>query len=171
MIMETIKAIMTRRSVRSYSGKKVTRVQIKKLLEAAMNAPSARNQQAWQFLVITKSEIMEAITLVHPHAQTLKTASCAIVVCGDLKAEQAPGYWVQDCSAAVQNILLAAHATGLGAVWLGVYPRLPRVKGVQKLLKLPSRIVPLGIVSIGYPTEKPKPVKRFSQTKVHYEQW
>jgi len=169
--METIKCIMTRRSVRSYSGKKVTRAQIKKLLEAAMNAPSARNQQAWQFIVITKREIMEAVTQVHPYAQMLKTASCAIVVCGDLKAEQSPGYWVQDCSAATQNILLAAHSLGLGSVWLGVFPRDPRVKGVKKLLKLPAHIVPLGIVSIGYPLGRSKPVKRYRQNKVHYESW
>lgn len=169
--MEIIKAIMTRRSIRSYSGEKVTRDQITKLLKAAVNAPSACNQQAWQFIVITKSEIMMAITMVHPYAQMLKTASCAIVVCGDLRAEQSPGYWVQDCSAAIQNILLSAHSMGLGAVWLGVHPRRPRVKGVQKLLKLPAQVVPLGIVSIGYPLERPKPVKRFFKNKVHYEHW
>lgn len=169
--METIKAIMTRRSVRQYSGKPVTKAQITKLLKAAMNAPSARNQQAWQFVVITKREMLEAVTLVHPFAQMLKTASCAITVCGDLRAEQSPGYWVQDCSAAIQNILLAAHAMGLGAVWLGVHPRRPRVKGVQKLLKLPAKVVPLGIVSLGYPVKRIKPATRFAPQKIHFEKW
>ena len=169
--MEAIKAIMTRRSVRQYSDKPVTRAQITKLLKAAMNAPSACNQQAWQYLVITDRNILLAITKIHPYAQMLKQAACAIVVCGDPKAEVCQGYWIQDCAAATQNILLAAHSTGLGAVWLGVYPRLPLVKGLQKLLKLPAQIIPHSIVSLGYPLEKPRPVKRYRQSKVHHENW
>jgi nitroreductase len=169
--METIKAIMTRRSVRSYSGKKVTPAQIKILLKAAMNAPSACNQQAWQFVGITDRKVMLEITKVHPYAQMLKTAAFAIVVCGDPKAEICKGYWVQDCAAATQNILLAAHSLGLGAVWLGVHPREQRVRDVRKLLGIPKAVVPLCIVSVGFPAKKVKPARRFSQRKVHYEQW
>ena len=171
MIMETLKAIMTRRSVRSYSGKKVTRTQVKKLLEAAMNAPSACNQQAWQFVVITDRKMMLGITKIHPYAQMLKTAACAIVVCGDPQAEVCQGYWIQDCAAATQNILLAAHSLGLGAVWLGVHPREQRVRDVRKLLGIPTKVVPLCIVSVGYPAKKVKPARRYSQRKVHQEQW
>jgi len=120
--METLKAIMTRRSVRSYTNKKVMSSQVKKLLEAGMNAPSARNQQAWQFMVITERTTLIEMTKVHPYAQMLNQASCAIVVCGDLKAEISKDYWVQDCSAATQNILLAAHSMGLGRSGWGSTP-------------------------------------------------
>jgi nitroreductase len=169
--METIKAIMTRRSVRQYRDRVLNRDQITKLLKAAMNAPSACNQQAWQFVVITDRKVMLGITKVHPYAQMLKTAACAIVVCGDPQAEVCPGYWVQDCAAATQNILLAAHALGLGAVWLGVHPQEQRVRDVRKLLGIPKAVVPLCIVSVGYPAKKTKPARRYSQRKVHYEQW
>jgi nitroreductase len=169
--METIKAIMTRRSICSYTDRKVTAAQIKKLLEAAMNAPSACNQQAWQFIVVSDRKVLTAITKIHPYAQMLKQASCAIVVCGDIKAEQCKDYWVQDCSAATQNILLAAHALGLGAVWLGVYPRMERLKNLQKLLGMPKKVMPLSIISIGYPKTKVKPVNRYSAKKVHHDKW
>jgi nitroreductase len=169
--METIKAIMTRRSVRQYSDKKVSSAQIIKLLKAAMNAPSACNQQPWQFVVIKDRNTMSAITKIHPYAKMLKTAGCAVVVCGDPKAEVCKGYWVQDCSAATENLLLAAHSLGLGAVWLGVYPREQRVKDVRKLLGIPKAVIPFCIVSVGYPAKKVKPVVRFSGRKVHNEKW
>jgi len=169
--MEAIKCIMTRRSVRKYAAGTMSDRQIRKLLEAAMNAPSAGNQQAWQFIVVRERETLLKITDVHPYAQMLKQAGAAIVVCGDLGAEKHQGYWVQDCAAATQNLLLAAHAMGLGAVWLGVYPRKDRVAGVQKLLYLPKQVVPLSIVSLGRPAEKVPPAKRYDGKKVHQEQW
>jgi nitroreductase len=169
--MEAIKCIMTRRSVRKYSTKKITDTILRKILEAAMNAPSANNQQAWQFVVVRDRDTLNRITEIHPYAQMLTAAQIAIVICGDPAAEISKNYWVQDCSAATQNALLAAHALGLGAVSLGVHPRLDRVKGVQKLLRLPKGIVPLSIVSIGYPGEKPKPVKRFDRRKIHADAW
>lgn len=169
--MDTIKAIMTRRSVRQYSDKKVTGAQVTKLLKAAMNAPSACNQQPWQFVVIKDRDTMLAITKIHPYAQMLKTAACAIVVCGDPKAEVCKGYWVQDCAAATENLLLAAHALGLGAVWLGVYPREQRVKDTRKLLGIQKSVIPFCIVSIGYPAKKVLPATRFKVRKVHWEIW
>lgn len=169
--MEAIKCLMTRRSVRQYTAKKMTDAQLRKVLEAAMNAPSAGNQQAWQFIVVRDRDILLKITEVHPYAQMLKTAQAAIVICGDLPAERHSDYWVQDCAAATQNALLAAHAQGLGAVWLGVHPRADRVKGVQKVLGLPKGIMPLSIVAIGHPGETPKPVKRYDKRKVHRETW
>lgn len=169
--MEAIKCIMTRRSVRRYTAKKMTDAQLRTILEAAMNAPSAGNQQAWQFVVVRDRDIMIRITEVHPYAQMLKDAQAAIVVCGDLPAERHQDYWVQDCAAATQNALLGAHALGLGAVWLGVFPRADRVAGVRRLLGLPKGIVPLSIVSLGYPAENPKAVKRYAASKVHKEKW
>jgi len=169
--MEAIKCLMTRRSVRKYTAKTMTEAQLRKVLEAAMNAPSAGNQQAWQFIAVRDRIILNDIAEVHPYAQMLKQAQVAIVICGDPAAETSKDYWVQDCSAATQNALLAAHALGLGAVWLGVYPRQQRVDDVRRVLGIPDGVVPLSIVSIGFPAEKPKAVKRYAKGKVHYEKW
>ena len=119
---------------------------IEKLLRAAMQAPSAGNQQAWQFLAITDRAQLNALADVLPYGKMLTTAPLGLVVCGDLDREKSKGYWVQDCSTATQNILLAAHAQGLGAVWLGVYPREQRVEAVRKRWasrKAPSPCAPL----------------------------
>lgn len=169
--MEALKCIMTRRSVRKYKPGKIPEATLRKILEATMSAPSARNRQPWRFVVVRERETLLKLTDVHPYAQMLKEASAAIVVCGDLADEENKAYWEQDCAAATQNALLAAHALGLGAVWLGVHPRRERVSGVQGLLRLPKDIVPLSIVSLGRPGEKPPKAKRYDAGKVHQEQW
>ncbi len=151
---EFIKTMMERRSIRRYSQEPVTDDQIKELLKAAMSAPSAMNQQPWHFTVIRSKETLNAITELHPYSAMLKEASAAIVVSGDHSKEVAEKYWVQDCSAATQNILLAASALGIGAVWLGVYPREERVEAVRKLLNMPKYISPLSIISLGMPAEQ-----------------
>lgn len=169
--MDAMDAILTRRSIRKYTGEQVPDSIIKEMLEAAMSAPSARNQQPWQFIVIRDKNIMEQVTKIHPYSQMLKEASAAILVCGDKDFEVTPGYWVQDCSAATQNILVAAHAKGLGAVWLGIYPREERVAGLKKLLGIPDSVTPLSLVSIGYPAEKKEPANRYNEKRVHYDKW
>ena len=169
--MEAIRCIMSRRSIRRYAKRRVPPASIRKMLEAAMNAPSACNQQAWQFLVITDKERLEGLADLHPYAQMLRQVSCAIVVCGDLRAEHCHGYWVQDCAAATQNILLAAHALGLGSVWCGVHPRTARVKSIQRYLGLPTKVVPLSLIPVGYPQERPHPAKRYQPSKVHQNRW
>ena len=116
-----------------------------------MAAPSAGNQQPWEFILIRDKNILADITKVHPYSQMLKEAQLAIVVCADLDKEKNPGYWVQDCSAATENIIIEAQHLGIGSVWLGVYPRDDRVKGIKELLNLPVRVIPLSIVSLGYP--------------------
>jgi nitroreductase len=162
---------MTRRSIRKYKPGTIPENKLRKILEAAMNAPSAGNQQAWQFIVVREKETLLKITDIHPYSQMLKQAGAAIVICGDLGAEKHRGYWVQDCAAATQNVLLAAHALGLGAVWLGVHPRRERVSGIQRLLRLPKNVVPLSVISLGRPGEKPHKEKRYDAGKVHQEQW
>lgn len=163
--------IMSRRSIRKYTGEPVPDKMLKELLKAAMNAPSARNQQPWHFIVIRDKAVLEKITEFHPYSQMLKEASAAIVVCGDEELETSKGYWIQDCSAATQNILLAAHSKGLGAVWLGIYPRDERVTGLKGLLGIPTHVTPLSIVSIGYPAEEKGLVERYDEKRVHYERW
>ena len=169
--MDAMEAVLTRRSVRTYTDAPVPEDITKSLLEAAMSAPSAGNQQPWQFVVIDDREMLHAITGVHPYANMLKLAPLAIVVCGDLAREKHKGFWVQDCSAATQNLLVAARARGLGAVWLGVYPLEDRVTGIRDLIGLPESIIPLAVVSIGYPAMAQGPVDRYEEERIHRNRW
>lgn len=166
-----MKNILARRSIRKYTDQSVPEDMINDLLRAAMSAPSAGNQQPWQFVVIRNRSILNDITTVHPYSSMLKEAPCAILVCGDLNRETHKGYWVQDCSAATQNILLAANSLGLGSVWLGVYPREDRVEALRKLLGIPSHIVPLALIAVGYPAEEKEPSNRFDKNRIHYDRW
>ena len=166
-----MKEIFERRSIRKYSKLPISDDVIEKLLRAAMAAPSAGNQQPWEFIIIKDKNILTDITKVHPYSQMLKEASVAIVICADLDKEKHDGYWVQDCSAATENILIEAQHLGLGSVWLGVYPREDRVKGLKELLDLPERVVPLSIVSLGYPAEKKGPSDRYDKLRIHINKW
>ena len=169
--MEVLEAIMTRRSIRRYTDRFVSDELIRKLLEAGMAAPSAGNQQAWHFVVINNRQLLNDITSIHPYSQMLKQAHLAILLCGNLEIERLKGYWVVDCAAATENILLAAHGLGLGAVWLGVYPRKERMEGISELLNLPKHIVPLSLISIGYPAEHKSKANRYDEAKISYNHW
>ena len=170
--MDAMEAILTRRSVRQYTQGSIPDDTIRSLLEAAMSAPSAGNQQPWQFIVIDDRNILNGIPEVHPYSGMLKQAPLAIVVCGDMDREKYKGdYWVQDCSAATQNLLIAARALGLGAVWLGVYPLEGRIKGLTRLLNLPQNIIPLAVISIGHPAAEQGRVDRYDDNRIHRNQW
>ena len=169
--MEAMEAILSRRSIRKYIKKSLTKKLINNLLEAAMSAPSAGNQQAWHFIVITDPKILIQIPTFHNHAQMLKEAALAILVCYDKDLEKHKGMAIQDCSAATENILIAVQSLNLGAVWLGVYPREERVEGLKKLLKIPEKINPISLVSIGYPAEKKQKINRYDESRVHYNKW
>jgi nitroreductase len=169
--VDTIEAIRTRRSIRRYTGETVPDDVLTEILKAAMSAPSAGNQQPWHFVVVADRAVREAIARFHPYAQMVPEAPVAIVVCGDLRLESYKGCWVQDCSAATQNMLLAAHAKGLGAVWVGIYPVEERIRGMRGLLGIPDHVVPLSMVSIGHPGEKKAPPSRFRQERVHRDRW
>lgn len=162
-----MKEILERRSVRSYTDKEISDETVKELLKAAMAAPSAGNEQPWEFIVIRDPQIFQDIMDIHPYAQPLKEAQVAILVCGDITKEKYQGYWVQDCSAATQNILIKVENLGLGAVWLGVYPTDDRVKGIKEMFNLPDTVIPLSIVSVGYPAKKPGPANRYDESKIH----
>ncbi|MCF8011213.1 MAG: nitroreductase family protein [Clostridiales bacterium] len=166
-----MKAILERRSIRKYQDKKIPDKELKKLLQAAMAAPSAGNQQPWEFIVLRDKGNLENIIKFHPRATMLKTADAAIVVCGNEQKETHKGFWVQDCSAATENILIAAQESGIGAVWLGIYPREERVKGLQELLNLPEYVYPLCVISLGYPAEEKEPSNRYDETRIHDEKW
>lgn len=138
-----------------------------------MAAPSAMNAQPWDFIVITEKEVLDSLNAVKPWFN-LKTATAAIVVCGNLNKVQEGAlqeYWVQDCSAATENILLAAHSLGLGAVWCGVYPNPEIVPAVVRVLDIPENIIPLNVVTLGYPAENPEPKDKFKTQNIHYQKW
>jgi len=163
--------IINRRSIRSYRDEAVTEEQVEQILRAAMAAPSAGNQQPWEFVVVTDRALLVKISEVHPHAKMLLEAPAAILVCGDTNREKHADFWVQDCSAAVQNMLLEATHQALGSVWLGVYPRQDRVDGLKKLFNLPKSVIPFAVVALGYATNQPSPVDRYNPNYVHRNGW
>lgn len=169
--MEVMEAIKTRRSIRKFIDKLVSKEDIEDLIRAAMQAPSAGNKQPWQFVVITDRKKLDKIPDFHPYSKMLKESPLAILICARVETSEYCDYWVQDCSAATQNLLLAAHAKGLGAVWLGIYPIAERIDGIKQLLNLPPDIVPLSLNAIGYPAEKKDPINRFDKARIHYEEW
>lgn len=164
-------AILNRKSIRKYKDIKISDEIVDGLLRAGMQAPSAGNEQPWDFVVLRDKEIMKKITEFHPYSSMLLNTDVAIVVCGDEAKEVFKGFWVQDCSAATENILLAAEDKGLGAVWLGVYPMEDRVEALKKLLDLPESVIPLSIIPIGYPDEKREAANRFNKERIHYDRW
>jgi nitroreductase len=169
--MDTLEAIHTRRSIREYLDKPIPEELVTKLLAAAMAAPSARNQQPWEFVVITDKSLLGKTPSINPYTQMAVDAPLAILVCGNLHIETSPGYWVVDCAAAVQNMLLCAHALGLGAVWTGTYPNEERMDGYTELFNLPEHVVPHTLVVIGYPAQQLSPEDRFRPERIHYNSW
>lgn len=168
-----IENIMTRTSIRQFTDKKIASDTLETILKAGFAAPSAMNKQPWAFVLVTEREMLDSLLSVHPWSN-LKTAAAAIIVCGDMqKTIEGPGaaYWVQDCSAATENILLAAHAFGLGAVWCGVYPNLEVLPSIKRVLDLPEYITPLNIISMGYPAQNPEPKNKWNEEVVHYQKW
>ncbi len=158
---DAISVIHSRKSVRKYTEQQVSKEQLETAIRAAMAAPTARNQQPWRFVVITQKEALNQLAEVAPNGKMLKEASAAIIVCGDSERffpGEAESYWVQDCSASNQNLLLAIESMGLGAVWIGVHPISERINALKNVVELPPTWQPLCINAIGYPTgaEKPK---------------
>ena len=164
---DALAVINTRRSTRKFTPDPVGEEDVRDLLEAAMNAPSAVNEQAWQFVVLS-GKALEDYLKINPN--TPKGAPAAILVCEDRAAEKVKGYAVQDCAAATQNILLAAHAKGLGAVWTTVFPQ--NIEKVQGLLGMPDNAVPFSCVPLGRPAgPAPRTGSRFDEKKVHRQTW
>jgi nitroreductase len=168
-----MKDILERRSIRKYTDEPVSDQDRENLLKAAMAAPSAGNQQPWEFIVIDDRDALNTMKGFHEKGgyHMLGHAPLAIVVCGDLKKQLHKGYWVLDCTAATENILLAAQSLGLGAVWLGVYPREERIARIKELLGLPENIMPLSLISIGHPAETKKPSDRYNKALIHQNRW
>lgn len=169
--MKTMEAILKRRSIRQFTRQSIAQEDLNTLLRAAMMAPTARNCQEWEFVVVRDKNTFQKIMHIHPYAHMLAQADCAIIVCGNTQREHAPGYWIADCGAATQNILLAATSLGIGSVWLGVYPNEERMDGLARILGLPESVKPLNIIALGYPAENKEEVDRFDPAKIHPEKW
>lgn len=165
--------IHNRKSVRQYTSEPVSDEQIEILLKAAMAAPTAVNYQPWRFVVVTERAGLDAMAEVLPYAKMLKQAPLAIVVCGETRwfEGQENPYWQQDCSAATQNILLAAEALGLGAVWTGVYPDPEKSGNLSRLLNLPATVQPLCAIPVGHPSGEEPPKDKWKPENIHYGKW
>lgn len=169
--MDALEAIRTRRSIRQFLDRPVPAEWIEQVVAAAMCAPSACNQQPWQFVVIDDRKLLREVPGINPHASMAAQAPAAILVCGDSTLETIPGYWTIDCSAAVENLLLAAHSLGLGAVWTGIYPQQDRIEGFRRLLGLPKHVTPHSLIPLGYPAQPPRQEERFRPDRVHRNGW
>lgn len=171
--MELYDGLLTRRSARIYDrGRRASDADIEKILKAAMHAPSAHGRFPWEFVVIRSGGMLDAAAAAHPYAKFVPEAGTAIVVCGDLVRQHKNGdaqYWHIDCSAATQNILLAAHSLGLASCWCGIYPVESRMEDFKNLLSLPEHIAPFSIVALGYAAKgQTQPQNRFDESKIHF---
>ena len=169
--MEALEAIKTRRSIRKFQDKKISGELIKELINYAMYSPSAFDYQPWHFIVADNKEQFDDILKAASHAEMIKEASHAVILCGDRKLEENIGLLIQDISAATENLLLAAYSYGLGAVWVGIYPFEEIVAGIKELFKLPENIVPVSMVVMGYPGESPAQPERYKPERVHFNKW
>ena len=168
--MDAIEAILTRRSVRHFGPNPVPDEEVDILLRAAMQAPSAGNAQPWHFVVVTDRAVLDEVPKFHTSAEFIKEAPLAILVCADENVAR-PGRWLLDCSAAAENMLLAAHARGLGACWVGIQPDPVRIEGARQLFGLPAEVHPLCLVAVGYPVDALPTVDRYLPERIHVNRW
>jgi len=170
-IMTVFESIFTRRSIRNFTGEVIKDSDLSTIIKAGCYAPSAENKQPWHFVIIKDKLTLEKISKNHPRAKMLTQAGCGIVVCGDKNIQSQVGFLVEDCSAAIENMLLAANGLGLGTVWCGLYPMTQFTKPMKVNLNLPTQIIPIGLVVVGYPNEEKGIVYRYDEKKVHFEKW
>ena len=168
-----LQILFSRRSVRKYAEGPVSDELVRDMLEAAMAAPSAVCKDPWRFVVIRDRALLTEIAAGLPNGGFLRDAPVGIIVCGDIEAahDRQLSYLLQDCSAAIENLLLAADALGLGACWLGIHPRAERIEHVRKIIRLPENIIPVSAIAVGRPDHKPEPRTRYDSKKVYCNGW
>lgn len=169
--MQTLEAIRSRASIRRFDSTPVKSGQLETMLDAAMCAPSAGNASPWHFITVRDRARLNQIAERHSHAKMAAQAPLAVVICADTEAERFPGNWPMDCAAATQNLLLAAHEQGLGAVWCGIWPDDSRVAVFRELFVIPEKVVPVAVVVIGHPAERKERKDRFDRGRIHAEIW
>lgn len=171
MTMDNYELLLSRRSIRQFTEEIPSKEAVVKCIKAAMYAPSARNQQPWQFMIIDDRKVMDLLSEVSENLRLIKKLPLIVGVFADSTFDKTPNSWVLDCAAATQNFLLAAHTQDLGTVWMGVYPREDRYIPVKQVLKLPENITPFSIIGIGFPNEKPSFPNRFYPERIRYNDW
>ena len=170
-MQNTIDTIYDRRSVRKYIDKEVNPDLVDEILRAAMFAPSGCNKQPWHFVVFNDKELIKEIKAMHPYASALATAPVCIMVCGDTQKEMAPGFYQVDCSAAIENMILAAKALGLDTCWMGIYPWEDTMAAFTKRFNLPENVKPFALISVGYSESKQERHRRYDASRIHYNKW
>lgn len=169
--MDILETIFTRRSIRGFTGEIISEYQLSTILKAGFQAPSAHNRQPREYIVIRDEEIIEKITTFHPYTKMLPKAGCGIVVCGNKEKQPETGFLALDCSASIQNMLLAAHGVGLGAVWCGLYPMQELIDSISELLGLPAHIIPISMVVVGVKNEEKNQIDRYDENCVRFDKW
>jgi nitroreductase len=169
--MNTIDTILKRRSIRKFKKDPIPQEIILELLKASMYAPSAGNEQPWQFIVMDDRKVLDQIPTFSPHASMVTQAPLAILICNDNRLVKYESFWVHDCAAATQNLLLAATEKGLGSLWSGVFPKNDLMDGFRKLLSLPLEIIPVSVIILGYAAETPPTPSRFREDRIHKNHW
>ncbi len=165
---ERLNILFARRSIRNFTGQSLTDADLRSLLEAGMAAPSASNRQPWHFVVTRDPRDLEMLSQRHPYAKMLPKAAAAIAVCGDPAISS---WWVQDCSAATENILVAAAGMGYGGVWLGCHGAPEREQAIRDALGIPSNIGVLSLLAIGVPAEEKEARTQYDPDRVHTGRW
>ncbi len=169
--MEVQEALLNRRSIRKYKDQKLSKENLDKILKAAMYSPSAMNLQAWQFIVIDDRQMLVETIKSIPYAEMLRQSAAAIIVCGDSSVEKNESWLLQNCSAAIQNILLSAHGLGIGSCWIAIHGMDEIYQNIKAQFKLPENIVPVSLISLGYPDEVLGAEERFKEEKIHFNKW
>lgn len=169
--MDVLEALMTRCSIRQFRAAPVAETAVRRMLEVLFRSPSAADARPWQFAVVDRRETLDRLEAAMPGCEMLRSAPLAILVCAEPAREQIPGFWPQDCAAASENLLLAAHGLGLGAVWIGLYPVADRERAVREVLNVPDGLVPFALVPVGEPAEQPKLEDRYDPSRVHRDGW
>jgi len=170
-IADVLTIIHQRKSVRKYLDKPVTKEQLTLLLKAGMAAPTAADKRPWSFIAVTDKAILDSLSTVSPTSKMVKNAAAAIIVCGDTRRALNSNVWTQDCSAATQNILLAAEGIGLGAVWCGIYPEYFKYNHIRRICNVPMEVIPFSLIAIGWPTGEEKPKEKFDPANIHWDVW
>jgi len=165
---ERLQIIFSRRSIRAYTDQPVSEADITNLLQAGMAAPSGGNRKPWHLVVVTDKQTLGAIAAAPPYARILGNAALAIVVCGDPSIS---GWWLQDCTLATENILIAAAGLGLGAVFLGCHGKAEREQPIRQVLDIPEGIGLASVLCIGHPAEEKEPRTQYDPTQIHRNKW
>jgi nitroreductase len=174
LMNDTLNTIFARKSVRSFKSDAVPDEKLRMLVRAGMAAPTAVDKRPWEFIVVTDRAVLKQLADALPYAKMAEKAAAAIIVAGDVKKQWGgleSDYWIMDCSAATQNILLAAESMGLGAVWTAVYPEDSRVRSVRQILGIPSHVVPLNVIPVGIQAGMEKPKDKYDPKQIHWNRW